>query len=85
MAPIHSYTGDFFCMWMLDFPERDATHYANPSYRQFIYFDLAQNQLLALKATLESLTIPQQRQIIGQLAGGVYRNVGPAGDDPRVL
>ncbi len=68
-------------MWFRDFPEHDPdSNYQEPSPKQLIYADQAKTALRALKATLERLTVPQQRVIIAELSGSVYRDERPAGD-----
>lgn len=75
-------------MWFLDFPEHDVdTNHPEPSARQILYAEQALRQLEQLKATLEKLTVPQQRAIIRtiaeELVGGVFRReplrIDPAG------
>jgi hypothetical protein len=66
-------------VWFLDFPARDPdSNYAEPSARQILYAKQAVRQLEQLKATLEKLTVPQQRAIIKsintELVGGVFRH-----------
>jgi hypothetical protein len=64
-------------MWELDL--NDDTEMLAPSQRQQVLAEQAQGELAALKRTLEKLTVAQQREIIGQLAGTVYRHHVPAG------
>ncbi|MGA7094764.1 MAG: hypothetical protein WBX23_12100 [Candidatus Cybelea sp.] len=66
-------------MWHLDFPDRDPdSNYSEPTANQLLYAEQAHLKLEALKSTLERLTIPQQRAILGtiknELVGGVFRH-----------
>ena len=62
-------------MWYLDAPEHDPDeNYPEPSAKQLLYAEQARRELLRLKSTLERLTVPQQRSIIGELSGGVFRH-----------
>lgn len=83
--------GKLRCMWFLDFPDFDPdSNYPEPTPRQILYGEQARRELAHLKATLERLTIPQQREITraieGELIGGVFRRepvrIDPAG--PKV-
>ncbi len=74
-------------MWYLDFPGHDPdSNYPEPSAKQLLHASKARQQLEQLKATLSTLTVPQQRAIIGELSGGVFRRepltIDPAG--PKV-
>lgn len=65
-------------MWFLDFPQADPdSNYPIPSPRQLLYAEQARRELAHLKKTLERLTVPQQREILGtmgnELVGGVFR------------
>ena len=67
-------------MWYLDVPLHDSdSNYPKPSAKQFIYAEEAREGLALLKATLERLTVPQQREILNEirdtLVGGVYRKM----------
>jgi hypothetical protein len=65
-------------MWELDL--NDDVVAPDPSPRQILYAEQARNELAALKRTLERLTVPQQRSIIREIEGKVYRRDGtPAG------
>jgi hypothetical protein len=78
-------------VWTLDFPEHDpVSNYPAPTPRQLLYAEQARRDLAHLKKTLERLTVPQQRQILGEirneLVGGVFPcqppTIDPAG--PKV-
>ena len=61
-------------MWTLDFPDQDPdSNYPAPSVKQLIYRVQARTELRRLKSTLQRLTVPQQRSIIGELAGSIYK------------
>lgn len=65
-------------MWLLDLPEHDPdSNYSEPSAKQLPYAEQARRELAHLKRTLQRLTVPQQRAILGtiksELVGGVYR------------
>jgi hypothetical protein len=61
-------------MWYLDFPEYDPDeNYAEPGPKQLLYAEQARRELERLKSTLERLTVPQQRVILGELSGSVFR------------
>jgi len=65
-------------MWELDL--NDDVSAPAPTARQILCAEQARLQLAALKRTLERLTVPQQREIIGQITGKVYRReMVPAG------
>lgn len=67
-------------MWFLDFPEHDPdANYPEPSLKQLIYRGQAQTELRRLKSTLQRLTVPQQRAIICEIAGSVYKCMRPTG------
>ena len=69
-------------MWFRDFPEDDPdTNYPAPSASQVIQESEARRNLESLKAALKHLTVPQQRAIIAQLSGSVYKNEPLAGDE----
>jgi len=61
-------------MWYRDAPEHDSDeNYPEPSAKQLLYAERARRELQRLRSTLERLTVPQQRPIIGELSGGVFR------------
>ncbi|MGA8574304.1 MAG: hypothetical protein WB609_01295 [Candidatus Cybelea sp.] len=67
-------------MWFLDLPGDDPdSNYREPSAKQISYAEHAGRDVDRLKATLEKLTVPQQRAIISKLPSGVFKRVGPAG------
>jgi len=79
-------------MWYLDVPQHDPdSNYPEPSAKHFLCADQARQHLAQLKATLERLTVPQQRAILDEirdtLIGGVYRrtplHVTPDGSNPE--
>ncbi len=66
-------------MWHLDFPEHDPdSNHPKPSAKQRLYAEQAGREVDRLKRTLEKMTVPQQRSILGkirdQLVGGVFRH-----------
>ena len=62
-------------MWFLDSPEDDPdSNYPEPSAKQLLYADQARQELARLQETLEGLTVPQQRAILGELAGRVFKH-----------
>jgi hypothetical protein len=65
-------------LWYLDSPEHDPdSNHRDPTAKQIIYADQARSKVCELKALLERVTVPQQREIIGkvrdELVGGVFR------------
>ena len=69
-------------MWFKDFPEDDPdTNYAAPSASQVTRETEARRCLESLKEALKHLTVPQQRAIIAELSGNLYKNELPAGDE----
>jgi hypothetical protein len=67
-------------MWYLDVPRHDPdSNYPEPSAKQILYADQARGEVAQLKATLEKLTVPQQRAILNEIrdtvVGGVYRKM----------
>ncbi|HEY6449665.1 MAG TPA: hypothetical protein VIX60_03185 [Candidatus Cybelea sp.] len=69
-------------MWFKDFPEDDPdSNYPAPTAEQHKLMKVAEAILERLKFSLECLTVPQQREIIGKLVGAVYRQERPAGDE----
>ncbi len=69
-------------MWLLDFgAEDDPNTYPDPTAEQIKIEKRAHAQLAALKETLEMLTVPQQREIIGSLANSIFRYLRPGGDE----
>ena len=72
-------------MWFKDFPKHDPdSNYAEPSVEQIAFADEAEADLERLKASLSRLTVPQQRAIIAELSGSVYKNEAPAGDEHMI-
>ena len=68
-------------MWHLDFPDQDPdSNYPKPSRRHLLAADQAKRDLEQLRRSLEKLTVPQQRAIIAELSGSVFKAVAPAGD-----
>jgi len=66
-------------VWFLDFPDRDPdSNYPEPSPKQLLYADQARQELARLKGTLERLTVPQQRAILGRLTGRVFKHESAA-------
>ena len=62
-------------MWFKDFPEHDPdSNYPAPSAKQVLYEAEAQRYLKGLKRALGHCTVPQQRAIIAELSGGVFKN-----------
>lgn len=56
-------------MWLTDFPEHDPdSKHPDPTARQILCEERAKRQLARLKATLEKLTVPQPRALIGTIA-----------------
>ncbi len=69
-------------MWFKDFPEDDPdSNYPAPTAEQQTPMKVAEAVLERLKFSLQCLTVPQQRAIIGKLVGAVYRHERPAGDE----
>jgi hypothetical protein len=71
-------------MWVLDFSEHDPdANCPAPSAAQVLVADHADYLVGEVKRTLEQLTVPQQRRILGklrdELVGGVYRECYPNG------
>jgi hypothetical protein len=65
-------------VWIIDYGEHDPdSNYPEPSAKQLVYAYQACSELKRLKSTLEKLTVPQQRAILGTIAnesaGGVFR------------
>ena len=62
-------------MWSKDFPEHDPdSNYPAPSAKQVLYEAEAQRYLKGLKRALAHCTVPQQRAIIAELSGGIFKN-----------
>jgi hypothetical protein len=67
-------------LWVLDCPPNDPdSNYPASTAAQLLIADDARDKVVALKRTLEHLTVPQQRAILNvvrdELVGGVYREV----------
>lgn len=68
-------------MWFKDFPAYDPdSNYPEPSAKQLIWADQARTELRRLQGTLERLTVPQQRALIAEITGSVFRFERPRGD-----
>lgn len=67
-------------MWRKDSPDHDPdSNYPTPSAKQMLYEAEARRYLKGLIRALEHLTVRQQRAIIAELSGGVFKNYAPAG------
>ncbi len=72
-------------MWFKDFPEHDPdSNYPAPSASQVLHEAESRRHLKGLKAALEHYTVPQQRAILAELSGGVFKNEAPTGDQHTV-
>jgi hypothetical protein len=66
-------------VWFFDFPEHDPdSNYPEPSAKQLLYADQAQQELARLKEALERLTVPQQRAILAEVTGRVFKHESAA-------
>lgn len=72
-------------MWSKDFPEQDPdSNYPEPTATQLLHEQEARRHLASLTNELEQLTVPQQRAIIGELSGSVFKKEKVAGDERLV-
>lgn len=69
-------------MWSKDLPESDPdSKYPEPTATQLIHEQEARRHFASLTNELEQLTVPQQRAIINELSGSVYKTKKPGGGE----